>query len=94
TNLTPDDFDIKINYPKGGYTPWYMPNFLTGFISNFFLRRPKLNKQKCIKCRKCHEICPNDAITMKDYGPKISWWKCIRCYSCAEVCPVDALRKE
>ncbi len=94
TKLTPGDFDTQINYPKGGSNPWYMPNFLTGFISNFFLKRPTLDKQKCIKCAKCREICPNDAITMKDYGPKISWWKCIRCYCCAEVCPVDALRKE
>lgn len=92
--LIPDDFDYNFSYPKGGSTPWWATDFLAGILANFYLDRPKLDKEKCIKCAKCMDICPENAITMKGYGPKISWWKCIRCYCCAEICPVEALDVE
>ncbi|MFW6072255.1 MAG: DUF362 domain-containing protein [Thermoplasmatota archaeon] len=89
--LIPNDFNYSFNYPKGGTTTWWAPDILTGLLANFYLDRPTLDKEKCIKCAKCMDICPKNAITMEKYGPKISWWKCIRCYCCAEICPVEAL---
>ncbi len=90
----PSSFEIDFDYPSGGTVPWRGPNFIVDLFSNFFLDRPELDKEKCIKCWRCEEICPEDAIKRKKYGPKISWWKCIRCYSCTEVCPKEALRRE
>ena len=92
--LIPDDFNYSIKYPQGGSTPWWAPEFLATLLSKFYLDRPELNKQKCIRCAKCMDMCPKDAITMKEYGPKISWWKCIRCYCCTEICPEEALDVE
>ncbi len=93
-NRPPSFFETDIDYPSGGSTPWWAPDILADLFSNFYLDRPTLEKEKCIQCWKCEEICPNDAIKMKSYGPKISWFNCIRCYCCAEVCPKDALRVE
>lgn len=90
----PPSFDCEIDYPPGGSAPYRIPNFLARTFSNFYLKRPSLNKEKCIKCRRCAEICPKDAIKMKKYGPKISWLKCIRCYCCTEGCPEEALYVE
>ena len=51
---------------------------------------------KCLRCGKCVEICPENAIT--PVGPKGEYPvrdnnKCIRCMQCVEVCPADALEK-
>ncbi|MBS3781073.1 MAG: DUF362 domain-containing protein [Candidatus Thermoplasmatota archaeon] len=91
-NRHPNSFERDIDYPSGGSTPYRVPNILTGLFANFYLDRPELNEEKCIKCWECQEACPKDAITGKSYGPKISWWKCIRCYCCAETCPEEALK--
>jgi len=90
-NRVPHSFEKDIDYPSGGSTPWMLPNFISDIFANFYLDRPKLNKEKCTQCWECHEICPEEAITKKDQGPKISWWRCIRCYCCAETCPEEAL---
>ncbi|MEF8835696.1 MAG: DUF362 domain-containing protein [Candidatus Thermoplasmatota archaeon] len=90
-NRSPNSFGYNIEYPSGGAKPLGIPNFISGFFSNFYLDRPELEEEKCVKCWECHDICPQDAIKKKDYGPKISWWKCIRCYSCTETCPEEAL---
>ncbi|MBS3816364.1 MAG: DUF362 domain-containing protein [Candidatus Thermoplasmatota archaeon] len=87
----PSSFEVDFEYPSGGTVPWRAPSFIASLFSNFFLDRPELDKEKCIKCWKCEEICPEDAIKRKKYGPKISWWRCIRCYSCTEACPEEAL---
>jgi len=91
--LNPDDSGKNIDYPKGGTTPWYIPSALTNFFYKLLNKRPNLYQNRCIKCAKCEEICPKDAITMNPYA-EISWNDCIRCYCCAEICPEDALRKE
>ncbi len=87
----PSSFERDIEYPTGGSQHVRVPNFLANLFSNLYLDRPKLQKEKCVKCWECEEICPKDAISRKDHGPKISWWTCIRCYCCAEGCPEEAL---
>lgn len=87
----PSSFDENIDYPPGGSTPYRVPDFLASFLSNIYLDRPELEKERCIKCWACEEICPKNAIKEKKYGPRISWLKCIRCYCCIENCPEEAL---
>ncbi len=91
TELTPDEIDCSIEHPKGGSTPWWLPDSLGGVMSNFYLKRPSLDHQACTKCGRCAVMCPEDAINIGKKGPKMSWWNCIRCYCCVEVCPEDAL---
>ena len=58
--------------------------------------------EKCIRCRKCEEVCPYDAIQMTDFswssktGTPIITPKNVPCYlcddlPCIDVCPTGAL---
>ncbi|MFW3146427.1 MAG: DUF362 domain-containing protein [Thermoplasmatota archaeon] len=53
--------------------------------------RPKVDKEKCIGCGTCIEICPVDAHVLE--GCKVSIRKeiCIGCGECITVCPQDAI---
>ena len=46
---------------------------------------------KCIRCSKCVEACPQQAITTVDNTRIIHWEKCNYCMKCAEVCPSGAI---
>jgi ferredoxin-type protein NapH len=48
----------------------------------------KLDKEKCIGCKKCEKICPMQLkILQEDTKPD-----CIKCGRCVDVCPKDALK--
>jgi len=47
--------------------------------------------EKCIACGDCEEICPKDAIQIKDGRASVDYSKCIRCFCCHEVCPEKAI---
>ena len=53
---------------------------------------PVLNKSTCIGCKKCFDICPAKAITMKNGKPIIDRKKCISCFCCQEFCPKGAMK--
>ena len=53
---------------------------------------PTLDKKNCIGCKKCFEICPAKAITMKNGKPSIDRKKCISCFCCQEFCPKGAMK--
>ncbi|PIU22826.1 MAG: glycyl-radical enzyme activating protein [Chloroflexi bacterium CG08_land_8_20_14_0_20_45_12] len=46
---------------------------------------------KCIRCGKCEQICPMNAITISQKGRKIARTQCTLCLKCAEVCPTGAI---
>lgn len=46
---------------------------------------------KCIRCGKCVEACPEDAIVIADDRRTIDWTNCNSCLKCAEVCPSGAI---
>ncbi len=45
----------------------------------------------CIGCSKCFQVCPFDAITMKNNLAYIDFIACKLCRKCVEVCPTDAI---
>jgi pyruvate formate lyase activating enzyme len=49
-----------------------------------------LRRSRCVKCRRCMEICEQQAITFTDIGPVADPDKCILCGRCVEVCPNGA----
>jgi len=67
-----------------------------GAIINFIERitpfHVKVDKQTCIKCHKCINVCETYAMTResieKSGRPNID---CIKCHRCIEVCPVDCI---
>ena len=48
-----------------------------------------INEEKCTKCGKCVDICPNDAVKKP---PLIYEEKCIGCSKCEKVCPENAVK--
>jgi pyruvate formate lyase activating enzyme len=46
---------------------------------------------RCIGCRTCEDICPNDALTIDDTGVHIDRNRCEACGTCAAECPGTAL---
>lgn len=94
SNFVVQDFDLikKLNSIEFENQLKGMWGKLFGKIAKKSLQnKPNLNKKQCIKCKKCYEICPAKAITMKKY-PKIDRKKCIKCFCCQEFCPKGAMK--
>lgn len=53
-----------------------------------FVRYPKLNKRKCIKCGNCLNICPTAAIKPNTF--KIEKDKCLLCFACVKICEASS----
>lgn len=49
-----------------------------------------IDQQKCVKCGKCKQICPHDAIIELDKY-KVKKERCIGCMQCAKKCPKQAI---
>ncbi len=54
--------------------------------------KPRVKENECKGCKKCMEICPAQAIVMKDSKPVIDRKKCIKCFCCQEFCPFGAMK--
>ncbi len=63
--------------------------WLTEERVNKHLPRIEVDKEKCIKCGECAEICPSGVIELNPYP--IRKGDCIRCYYCEKVCPQGAV---
>ena len=51
----------------------------------------RVDKEKCVGCGACVEVCPAQAISMVGGKAKINADKCVDCGRCAQVCPQGAL---
>lgn len=49
-----------------------------------------LRRSRCVKCRRCMEICGQRAITFTDIGPVADPAKCSLCGKCVDACPNNA----
>jgi Fe-S-cluster-containing hydrogenase component 2 len=49
-----------------------------------------VNKDECVGCGACVEVCPQEAITMKDIAI-IDVDECIDCGACVDECPNGAI---
>jgi len=63
--------------------------WLTEKRVNRYLPKIEVDQEKCIKCGKCAEICPSEAIELNPYPTRKE--DCIRCYYCEKVCPEGAI---
>lgn len=69
-----------------------VPKFALPFVRKVLKARPVPEKESCIGCEKCRQICPAKAIHMQEKKPVIDTKKCIRCFCCQEFCPVGAMK--
>ncbi|MDR3259549.1 MAG: 4Fe-4S binding protein [Fusobacteriaceae bacterium] len=58
-----------------------------GFFNRISLFNLDVNKNKCIDCKKCENICAMRVEILKN----INSVECIRCGKCKDVCPVSAI---
>ncbi|MEW9097224.1 MAG: DUF362 domain-containing protein [Clostridiaceae bacterium] len=92
-NLKVDDFKLCRKAGSFYFVSPIVNNFLRGMIAPY----PSLIENKCIGCKRCKEVCPEDpkAINMiKDSNRLMPEWdmlKCIRCFCCQELCPEGAI---
>ena len=57
--------------------------------------RPVVDKEKCVACGACANICAHGAPNLTDEGVMyIDWHKCFGCGRCLHVCPVDAIEAD
>lgn len=62
-----------------------VPDIIFKSLMKYYNPWPVINSEKCIKCGRCIDICPQDAVTKGEnyYINK----NCVKCYCCREVCP-------
>ncbi len=92
-NMKPHDFKLSRNAKVFNFlTPG-----LTSLVSSLTAPDPVLVEDRCIGCRKCDEVCPENSKVIsfvKHNGKTIPKWKysnCIRCFCCQELCPKGAI---
>lgn len=57
--------------------------------------RPILDKQKCSGCLNCYNVCPENAIHVKnDRVDKIDYNFCKGCLICVRECPAHTMKAE
>jgi uncharacterized protein (DUF362 family)/Pyruvate/2-oxoacid:ferredoxin oxidoreductase delta subunit len=70
---------------------------VNGFLRSMIAPSPSLINDKCISCKRCQEVCPEQGkvIEMVESGgrklPRWNMKNCIRCFCCQELCPVGAI---
>ena len=87
--------DFKIVKEPSPTLQKMVPNWLNYIATKFFTKTPHFNSSKCIKCRRCFDICPPQIITMTGKGNTATLSdssKCQHCFCCHEVCPNDAIK--
>ncbi len=53
--------------------------------------RPKVDRDKCVKCATCWLFCPVQCIVEKKYWFDVNYATCKGCGVCAEECPHNAI---
>ena len=51
----------------------------------------QINKEICDICGTCSSVCPQSAITVKEFEVLLDNEKCIKCNICTKVCPAQAI---
>ncbi len=67
--------------------------FFSKIAAKALRTRPHLEKNMCVGCGVCRDICPAKAIIInKKKKAVIDKKKCIRCFCCQEFCPKSAMK--
>lgn len=55
----------------------------------------KIDKEKCVGCAACVDVCPVEVISMQDDGKAVvDEAACIDCGACVPECPSEAIKIE
>ena len=71
-----------------------IPQFLLKIVRSHWASKPRINKDKCVKCYKCRTGCPVNPPAIdpdRPIGKEVDDKTCIRCYCCHEFCIAKAI---
>lgn len=68
-----------------------MPRPLLKVAQNLVWYKMEVLRSNCKGCKRCIEICPEEAIHLEDKKAFIDPTKCILCSCCQEICPHNAI---
>lgn len=60
-------------------------------MSYFSLMRVKVDKDKCISCKKCERVCPMEVEILNNSRKRKNATECILCVKCIQECPKNAI---
>ena len=85
------DFQLPVTYRAGFGKSKIFQYLIKRLMINISVK-PKVEKEKCVKCGMCVRICPVSVIKFQEDGfPKVDTKNCIECYCCHEACPEKAM---
>lgn len=100
-NLYPDDkryigicFEVKdssMEYFNLGVNPIFRETYTIG-NGNAEFKGYRIT-EKCISCRKCQKVCPQNCIDFENERASIRQQNCLHCGACFENCPVKAIER-
>lgn len=85
------DFKLPDTQPIVGIFMRKAPKFLTEFVNNLSIVKPRVLRRLCTGCSECEKTCPVNAITIINDKANVNQRICIMCYCCHEACRYDAI---
>ncbi|NLL61734.1 MAG: 4Fe-4S binding protein [Candidatus Atribacteria bacterium] len=61
-------------------------------MTYFSLTRVRVDKEKCISCGKCEQVCPMEVEILNNSRKRKNGTECIQCMQCVDACPKNALK--
>jgi ferredoxin len=78
--------------PSTAITNKKVPRPVIKLAKKFIKYYPCVQRDNCVPCAACIDVCPNKAISMKDNRIVFDYSKCIACFCCLEACPASAIK--
>jgi uncharacterized protein (DUF362 family) len=92
--LWPSEIQYPLLAPQDvRYTGFQLPSSVISLLSGSKNHRQQpIPTEKCTVCGQCVEICPKQAIQIRNNRALVDYTKCIACYCCHEICPYEAIK--
>lgn len=68
-----------------------VPGCLSNILQKWLALKPVIDKQKCIGCGVCRDVCPSKTIVLRKKKVRIYRKPCVKCFCCQEFCPQKAI---
>lgn len=93
-HLWPSEIQYPLLAPRDvRYTGFRLPSSADSLIPGSKNHRQQpIPTEKCTACGQCVEICPKQAIQIREQRALVDYTKCIACYCCHEICPFEAIK--
>jgi uncharacterized protein (DUF362 family) len=91
--LWPSEISYPLLSPEDvHHIGFQLPSGASSLVSPSMNHRQKpVPTEKCTACGQCVEICPKQAIHIREHHASVDYSKCIACYCCHEICPYKAI---